>query len=157
MLLGNAGLLESILLVAARLGLHSLQRAVRAPTLAQLDEGVVTGQPVHGIEQERDVVEVQVLNALAAQFKELLAEHVGVGNDDRVHRIVFSLPGETRGHDVALFVRIVRQVRGQLGAEHRLLHQAEPRSGARIRSRPQQGDELGVGIAVFSRREDTGV
>jgi len=41
---------------------------------------------VHGLQQERHVVEVEVLNAAAAQLEELLAHEVDAGEDHGVDR-----------------------------------------------------------------------
>ncbi len=86
---------------------------------AQLDERRIASQLVHGVQGERHVVEVQILDATAAKFKELFAHDVGIRDDDRI-----DLAGRPRRQDSTGAIGFVRQIGiHRHAAEHGPLHQ----------------------------------
>ena len=79
---GLFGIAQALCFVVLGPRFHRLQRALSRPPFAQRDERRVAGKLVHRIQQEGDVVEIQVLDAAAAQVEELLAHQVDIGDDD---------------------------------------------------------------------------
>jgi hypothetical protein len=142
------GFVQALGFVGARARLHGFQRALLRPALAQRDEGRIAGQLIHAVQQERDVIEVQILHAVAPQFEELLAHQVGVGDHDGVHRARASLPLNARGQHVIAFVRIVRRILIDGHAEHAALHQIVPADHAGIGAGLQQRHERRAALAL---------
>ena len=85
--LGFLGVLEPAVFVDFGSGFDGFQRAVLAAALAESDERLIPGELVDSVEQERNVVEIQVLDASPAQLEELFAHHVDIGDDNRVDRV----------------------------------------------------------------------
>ena len=84
LVLGGLRLVLELLDELLGLLLDRLERPVLEPPLAEGDERVVAGQDVDAVEDERHVVQFQVLDLLPAQLEELLGDHVEVGDGDRV-------------------------------------------------------------------------
>ena len=57
------------------------------PAASQLDERVISEQRIHGVQEERDIVEVQISAPLLADRKELVADEIEVSHDDHVDRV----------------------------------------------------------------------
>jgi hypothetical protein len=124
---------------------------------AQLDERLVAHQHVDAVQDERDVVEVQVLHPTPADLEELVRDEIQVGDEDDVGArgvtVGRVLARDVRGDGVVGAGGVARSlVWHEPDAEEALRHDLAVVDGARHRAGPDDGLEVELRVAQLLER-----